>query len=260
MTPGSETVDAQSLEEHVERLARAIARARPRVLGLLADNGPEWLAADLAAERAGVPLVPLPAFFTLEQARHAAAASGMDALLGESSRIGHTLGFGSPTAMEGSTLGWFRRDAAPVALPEGTIKITFTSGTTGAPKGVCLGAAQQHTLVRALEQATRPIGLSRHLCLLPLPILLENVAGARTALHSGEQCVVPPLAAVGMSGATGFDPVACLAAIERWRAESVILLPQMLLELTAALEAGAPRPPRLRFAAVGGARIAPALL
>jgi acyl-CoA synthetase (AMP-forming)/AMP-acid ligase II/pyrroloquinoline quinone (PQQ) biosynthesis protein C len=260
MTPGSETVNAQSLEEHVERLARVIARARPRVLGLLADNGSEWLAADLAAERAGVPLVPLPAFFTLEQARHAAAASGMDALLGESSRIGHTFGFGSPAAIEGSTLGWFRREAAPVALPAGTAKITFTSGTTGTPKGVCLGAAQQRTVARALEQATRPLGLSRHLCLLPLPILLENVAGARTALLSGEQCVVPPLAAVGMSGATGFDPVACLAAIERWRAESVILLPQMLLELTAALEAGAPRPPRLRFAAVGGAKIAPALL
>jgi pyrroloquinoline quinone (PQQ) biosynthesis protein C len=63
-----------------------------------------------------------------------------------------------------------------------------------------------------------------------------------------------------MSGATGFDPVACLAAIDRSRAESVILLPQMLLELTLALEAGARRPATLRFAAVGGARVAPALL
>ena len=260
MTPGPETVDAQSIEERVERLVRAIARARPRVLGLLADNGPEWLAADLAAERAGVPLVPLPAFFTLEQARHAAAASGMDALIGESPGIAHTLGFGAPVAIEGSTFNWFRRDAAAVALPAGTTKITFTSGTTGSPKGVCLGAAQQRVLSRALEHATRPLGLARHLCLLPLPILLENVAGARTALLSGERCVVPPLAAVGMSGATGFDPVACLAAIERWRAESVILLPQMLIELTAALEAGAPSPARLRFAAVGGAKVAPALL
>jgi hypothetical protein len=63
-----------------------------------------------------------------------------------------------------------------------------------------------------------------------------------------------------MNGAAGFDPLACLAAIERWRAESVILLPQMLLELTAAIEGGAPRPACLRFAAVGGAKVAPALL
>ena len=260
MTSGSEAVSAQSLAERVERFADLIARARPRVLGLLADNGPEWLAADLAAERTGVPLVPLPAFFTLEQARHAAAVSGMDALLAESAKIAHTLGFTPSAAIEGTALGWFQRDADPVALPHGTTKITFTSGTTGVPKGLCLGAAQQLTLARALEQATRPLGLVRHLCLLPLPVLLENVAGARTALLSGAQCVVPPLAAVGMNGATGFDPVACLAAIERWQAESVILLPQMLLELTAALEAGALCPERLRFAAVGGAKVAPALL
>jgi acyl-CoA synthetase (AMP-forming)/AMP-acid ligase II len=260
MTPGHPIVGARALENTVGRLAQALARARPRVVGLLADNGPEWLAADLAAERAGVALVPLPAFFTPAQLRHAAAASGMDALLGGSPEAARALGFGAPAAIEGSALAWFRRDAAAVNLPATTTKITFTSGTTGTPKGVCLGAAQQHALARALEDATRPLGLARHLCLLPLPVLLENVAGARTALASGAECIVPPLAGVGMSGASGFDPLACLAAIERWQADSVILLPQMMLALAAALEAGAPRPSRLRFAAVGGAKVAPGLL
>ena len=258
MTLGA--VNAQALKERVKRLARALARARPRVLGLLADNGFEWLAADLAAERAGVALVPLPAFFTPGQLRHVAAASGMDALLADSPEVARDLGFGAPASIDGSTLPWFRRDVDPVALPEGTTKITFTSGTTGTPKGVCLGTASQQALARSLEQATRPLGLTRHLCLLPLPVLLENVAGARTSLLSGAECFVPPLAEIGVSGSTGFDPLMCLAAIERWRADSVILLPQMLLALTAALEAGARRPTRLRFAAVGGAKVAPALL
>jgi acyl-CoA synthetase (AMP-forming)/AMP-acid ligase II len=207
-----------------------------------------------------VALVPLPAFFTPAQLRHAATASGMDALLGGSPETARALGFGAPAAIEGSALAWFRRDAAAVDLPATTTKITFTSGTTGTPKGVCLGVAQQHTLARTLEDATSPLGLARHLCLLPLPVLLENVAGARTALTSGAECIVPPLAGVGMSGASGFDPLACLSAIERWQADSVILLPQMMLALAAALEAGAPRPSRLRFAAVGGAKVAPGLL
>ena len=83
MTTRFRIVDAQALKDRVKRLARALARARPRVLGLLADNGPEWIAADLAAERAGVALVPLPAFFTTAQLRHAVDATGMDALFCE---------------------------------------------------------------------------------------------------------------------------------------------------------------------------------
>jgi long-subunit acyl-CoA synthetase (AMP-forming) len=253
-------VTAASLEPRVARLARALERERSRVLGLIADNGPEWLVADLAAERAGIPLVPLPAFFTAAQLAHAAAASGMDALLCDSPALAGALGFGAPAGIDGSDLAWFRRDAAPAPVPPGTRKITFTSGTTGAPKAVFLGAHEQHALARALEAATRSLGLRRHLCLLPLAVLLENVAGARTALAARADCAVPPLAEVGVRGATGFDPLACLAALARWSAESVILLPQMMHALTAALEAGAPCPPRLAFAAVGGAKVSPSLL
>ena len=246
---------AHELEERIERCAAAIAEQRPRVVGLLADNSLDWLAADLAAERSGIPLVPLPAFFTPAQLRHAAEASGMDALLTDAPDAARALGFDAS-----GRSGLYRRDAAAVALAEGTTKISFTSGTTGTPKGVCLGAAQQHALAQALAAATRPLKLRRHLCLLPLPVLLENVAGARTALLAGADCVLPPLASVGLAGAAGVDPLACLAAIARHEACSVILLPQMLLALTAALEAGAPRPARLRFAAVGGAKVAPALI
>jgi long-chain acyl-CoA synthetase len=258
--PAQALATAQALGERVQRFARAIEKGRPRVLGLLAGNGPDWLAVDLAAEGARVPLVPLPAFFTPAQARHAAETTGMDALICESPDAARTLGFGAPVPIDGSGLAWCRRDIAPVALPAGTTKITFTSGTTGAPRGVCLGAGQQGALTQALVLATREVGFRRHLCLLPLPVLLENVAGARTALAMGIECAVPPLAEVGMTGATGFDARACLAAIERYQAESILLLPQMLVALVGALEAGAPNPGRLKFAAVGGARVAPALL
>jgi acyl-CoA synthetase (AMP-forming)/AMP-acid ligase II/pyrroloquinoline quinone (PQQ) biosynthesis protein C len=250
---------ATTLEERIERFDRIIRCARPRVIGMLADNGADWLAADFAAERAAVPFVPLPAFFTPGQARHAAAAAGMDALICDSSDAARGLGFDARSTIDGTGCGWFRRDSAPASLPPATLKITFTSGTTGSPRGVCLGT-EQRAVTGALAQATRDLGLTRHLCLLPLPVLLENVAGARTALSIGAGCAAPPLAEVGMAGATGFDARACLAAIEYWRPDSVILLPQMLLALVAALEAGAQRPAHLRLAAVGGARVAPALI
>jgi long-subunit acyl-CoA synthetase (AMP-forming) len=253
-------VQAGALHERVALLADGLRAARPRMLGLLADNSAAWAVADLAAERAGVPLVPLPAFFTAQQLQHVCASSGMDALFCDRPQTALALGFRSAGAPDGAQLPWFRRDAEAVPLPAGTAKITFTSGTTGAPKGVCLSAAQQDAAAGALAQATRHLGLERHLCLLPLPVLLENVAGVRAPMVAGAACCVPPLAEVGVGGAIGFDPLACLAAMERWQAHSVILLPQMMLALTAAIEGGARPPSRLRFAAVGGARIPAALV
>jgi len=184
-----------------------------KVLGLLADNGPDWVAVDLEAEAAGIPLVPLPTFFTPAQLAHAVAATGMDALYCTSESTARALGFHRT-----SDLPWYSREAPPVPLPPGTAKITFTSGTTGAPKGVCLSAAAQRAVARSLAEATRSLGIERHLCLLPLAVLLENIAGVYAPLAAGARWIAPPLAEVGMSGATGFDARACLAAIERHEA------------------------------------------
>lgn len=256
MTP----VTARALEPRVALLARFLERAKPRALGLLAENGAEWLALDLAAERAGVPLVPLPGFFTLEQLEHAVLSSGMDTLFCDVPRVALALGF-APATAAGAALPFFRRATTTTTVPPaGTAKVTFTSGTTGTPKGVCLGARQQEALARAIVNATRKLRIERHLCLLPLAVLLENVAGARAALEAGAACVVPPLAEAGVAGAARFDPIACLALMEASAAQSVILLPQMLEALASAIERGARRPSGLRFAAVGGAKIAPDLI
>ena len=244
-----------ALDARIERLAKALSRARPRprVLGLLADNGADWVIADLAAQKAGVVLVPLPAFFTETQIAYAVSSSGMDALLGAP-----LPGFSPAGVLEG--LPFHRREAQAADFPPGTAKVTYTSGTTGAPKGVPLSAAQQSAVAGALAQASAGLGLRRHLSLLPLAVLLENVAGIYAPLRAGMEICVPPLAEVGMRGSSGFDARACLAALERWQPHSVILLPQMLAALCAALEHGVLPPRSLRFAAVGGAKVSPALI
>ncbi|MGZ8254072.1 MAG: AMP-binding protein [Burkholderiaceae bacterium] len=257
-----DSLSASELAARVDQLAEALVgtQPRPRMLGLIADNGPDWVVVDLACERIGLPLVPLPAFFTPAQLRNTIDATAMDALLCAAPALAGTLGFTPGGSLPGVRLPWFRRAVEPVVLPAGTSKITFTSGTTGASKGVCLSTAQQRAAARALVDATRGLGIERHLSLLPLPVLLENIAGVYAPLLAGATCCLPPLADVGLNGSTSFDPLACLDAMERWQAASVILLPQMLVALTMALEAGAPRPSHLRFAAVGGARVAATLI
>ena len=242
-----------ALRSRVDGLAEALHAQGARVLGLLADNGADWALVDLAAQAAGIPLVPLPLFFSASQLAHAVAATGMDALYCPSEAQARRLGFGHA----GLSIPLHRRKAAGAALPRGTAKVSFTSGTTGTPKGACLSAPGQSAVAHALADATRALGIERHLCLLPLALLLENVAGIHAALAAGVEWIAPPLAEVGMKGAAVFDARACLAAIARYQAGSVILLPQMLLALVAL---GQPAPRSLRFVAVGGARVSPSLI
>jgi long-subunit acyl-CoA synthetase (AMP-forming) len=80
------------------------------------------------------------------------------------------------------------------------------------------------------------------------------------ALLEGATCIVPPLAQVGLTGSSHLDAAVCLAAIERAQANSVILLPQMLRMLLSAITDSSEVTKSLRFVAVGGGRVAPALL
>jgi long-chain acyl-CoA synthetase len=95
---------------------------------------------------------------------------------------------------------------------------------------------------------------------LPLSTLLENVAGVYAGLLAGATICVPRQADVGMGGAAQLDVQRLLGALHASQASTAILVPQLLLALVAIGELGAPRPPHLRFIAVGGAPVSRRLL
>ncbi|MFO0523289.1 MAG: AMP-binding protein [bacterium] len=235
------------------------------VVALLADNGIDWLVAAAAVERARAVLLPLPVFFTDAQCRHAMDAAGATLLLSDDAVRGSRLFRGPCSTLPGTALqGRQAASADPLArhpaLPSGTVLITFTSGSTGAPRGVCLGSEALSRVAQGVSEVASALGIGRHLCLLPLAVLLEQVAGTGAAMRAGATIFAPPLAAVGLSGSSGFDARRALDAMYRHAVHSVILLPQMLQALVDAAAAGASVPRTLRLAAVGGGRVPVALV
>ena len=235
--------------------AERLRAAGCRRVAIALDNGLDWALWDLAVLQAGLVCVPLPAFFSPEQRAHVLDSSGIDTLIVDDSRGFGSLGFGAASAQLAR-----RGVDAPPALPAGTLKITFTSGTTGQPKGVCLDAASMLAVAHSLRQASQPCSIERHLCVLPLATLLENIAGLYAPLLAGAVVELLPMAEIGFSGASQFDVQRFLETLQRSQPHSLILVPQLLLMLVTAAEHGAALPASLRFIAVGGGRVAPALL
>ena len=252
------------LELRANALARELEAREIAVAALVADNGPSWLIVDLAAQLAGTALVPLPPFFTREQIAHALRDSAADALLADprlAALRDLSVGTFEPLAALGGELAWCRlRASSATPLPAGTAKISYTSGTTGKPKGVCLRQASMDAVADSVCHAVAQLKITRHLCVLPLATLLENIAGVYAPLMNGAEIAVPSAPETGLAGASRFDPTSLLRCVEAYRTQSIILVPQVLAALVDSLERGAPRPTSLELVAVGGGRVSATLL
>jgi long-chain acyl-CoA synthetase len=238
-------------EQHITRLAVAL------------DNSIEWAVVDLAAQRAGVPVIPLPPFFSATQVAHVLADSGADAVIADRTGANWVASLTTHSLLElSSQAGLYRIDRPDhiTSLPAGTAKISYTSGTTGRPRGVCLPQIALDRVAESLFLATQHLGIERHLCLLPLATLLENVAGIYAPWMAGAEVVLPSLAETGLQGGAGIDVGRLIGCINKYEPGSIILLPQMLAAIVDAVESGAKLPLSLRFAAVGGGVVGASLL
>jgi len=252
------------LHREVLRTAGVLSECGPEALGILMDNTPAWVVSDLAALQAKIPCVPLPLFFTPGQIAHLIKSAGIELILSDQPEalramlgsIGIKPVSETAAMIAGREISLFQLPKAKAGLvPEGVAKITFTSGTTGDPKGVCLSQQAMETVASSLQVACAAEADDRHLCALPLATLLENIGGVYVPLLSGSTCVLPGLAGVGLRGSSGLDPAVFLGALIRHEIATIILIPQMLLALVSAVHSSGKRPEKLRYAAVGGAPV-----
>jgi long-subunit acyl-CoA synthetase (AMP-forming) len=251
--------DAPAVLDAVESLVQRLASSH--VLAVLADNSPAWAIADLAALKAGKIHLPLPAFFSAAQMAHALIETGADTVLTDRPERIEALDLGFVRTDSWNGLAFMQRKAPHVILPAGTAKVSFTSGSTGAPKGVCLSADGLIDTAAAVASRLHDLPIQRHLALLPLALLLENVAGIYAPLLRGAEVHLPGLADLGWRGMAGFDPAALQRSIGTAGANSVIMVPELLKAWVAFLLATQQKAPEhLVFVAVGGAHVDPGLL
>ena len=226
------TLTYGALNDAVAKLADRFGVLRVRTAGVFALDIPDstaWVIADLACMSAAIPTLPIPPFFTAAQREHVMRDAG------------------ATVCIRGRGLDVVETGFAPRLLPQGTAKITYTSGTTGTPKGVCLSAENMLHKARMIRAALGDDLIQHHRCLLPLSVLLENVAGVYVALLAGAQITL---------GVPDYTPQNLAKALNDSHATSCILVPELLKALLASHQ----QFPDLRYAAVGGAHVPAAWL
>jgi len=258
---GDKDYSWQQLELKVNQLAQQLAPFKNQVVALYEDNSPAWIIIDLACRLSQVVLLPLPMFFSQQQLEHAIKQAGVSAIIyaKDNTLTKFTEFTFDEDSMDIAGLILSSLILPDVALAENTAKITFTSGSTGQPKGVCLSNEQQINVADALLDAI-DLGATRHLSILPFSTLLENIGGIYAPLLSGGSVIALSQQALGFNGSSGFDLTQLTATITEYQPQSMILLPELMQALLGAMKQGWQAPDSLRFIALGGSKVSPVLL
>jgi len=252
------------LASRVKICADNISRMGIKRLGLLMDNCPDWVVIDLACIQVGVTLTPMPHFFSQVQLQNLCRSANIDHIATNFLSLTKSLDISTEQLTEPlaghpvfRTVTGACQSSTPNPVPA---KITFTSGTTGDPKGVCLGQSTLDGVAHTIKEQLSSLDLKIHLCVLPMSTLLENVAGVYGTLMNGGCCHLPSLEEIGFSSSSGFNPARLISALGRYQPNSMILVPELLAALVALVEAGDKIPDSIRFIAVGGAHVPRQLL
>jgi len=235
-------------------------------IGFDAQNAVSWVIVDLACMQVGICVMPIPPFFSAEQVTHVVNQAQLSHVITDHPErfVKRCASFAcaecDQTIIQGYALLKLPQAEATQPLPRDVVKVTFTSGTTGSPKGVLLTHQQISAVTESLIEVAQITSEDKHVCVMPLAVLLENIAGVYALLLAGAQVLIPSADALGMQGSGMDTPQRLLSMINREGITTVILTPGMLEGFINEIEAGHPAPTDLRFCALGGASVSISLL
>lgn len=248
------------LATKIDCLAGIIQGSR---IGLLLDNGIAWACLDLALLDKQALCVPMPAFFSDGQLDHLIRDAGLDGIVTDDpDRIAPLFPDSAATSLHvaGRNLTLLERTSSRRETRTDLAKVTYTSGSTGQPKGVCLSPEALLQVTASICAAVQAHPSDRSLSLLPLSTLLENIAGLYAPLWAGATAQLPSLASCGFRGSSSLDTKRLFEVLAETRPTTTVLVPQLLKALLGGIAAGFDAPDSLRFVAVGGAPVPESML
>ncbi|MFT7288184.1 MAG: long-chain acyl-CoA synthetase [Halieaceae bacterium] len=245
----------RDLEQRIGDFSAKLENTGAHTLGIALDNSIEWAVADLAALDRGLQIVPIPTFFTPGQQAHLLKSACVDLVLGDLP-LSQEDGW-KPVDVDATANPLFQSSNGRSA-PRGG-KITFTSGSSDAPKGVVLSPKTIERTAQGIVTALSRLTLQRHLSVLPFATLLENIAGLYAPLLNGGEVYIPSAAMTGV-GDAGLDIENFSSLLNGSDADTIILVPQLLTAVVTLCEMGLLSMDSFRLMAVGGGKVAPELL
>ncbi len=243
------TVTWDGLAGRVAGLACRLEDA-PGTVAIALPGGIDYVMADLALTLARKRQVALPFFFSAEQSAHVLRECGASAVIAA-----------DPGSFPGRPLQVIASDAEPAAMTDyrgGAQRVIYTSGSSGQPKGVVIGDRQLDASLAALRGVIGAGPQDRHLSVLPMAQLLEQVCGIFLPILAGAEVVMRMEATRALLGGPldGFT-----RAMGEVAPTTSLLAPGLLARWVAELERAETRAPEsLRFVAVGGAASPAALI
>jgi long-subunit acyl-CoA synthetase (AMP-forming) len=257
LSDARQTISYRALGPLVDATAATVASLCPGhgPVALCADNSVAWAVIDLAFGKLKRTLVPIPPFFMAAQREHVLKECGAACIISDEPGNGD-----GRFDIAGERLYVERLEGAMADLPPMTAKVTYTSGTTGKPKGVCLSQAGLEDVSLSLVEAIGAEYAGTHFAVLPLAVLLENVAGLYTTLLAGGRYHVLPQGSIGFGRSFVPDFAMLVSALAQSHATSIIVVPEILRGILRELAAQRISLPDMKLAAVGGARVSRALL
>lgn len=251
-----ECISYAQLVQRVEHLSAWLQAQQIHRLGVMADNSLAWLIADLAALHAGITLVPVPPFFTLQQQQQLLDHAQVYHLLSDRGALHSDWSAVSNPQLAALTL-WQQGCNSMTAE---SCKITYTSGSTAEPKGVRLSEQVLLQTIAAIDAVLPADCAHRHVAIMPLAVLLENIAGAWLALWRGMSLHLPSAKMSGLQGSSQLDIQQFWRLLRDYAADSLITTPALAAAVVHGVQAEQLNAAQFGFIAVGGAAVPAQLL